>query len=133
MIEEYDKKYEATVNYLGVSLNPTYRASNRGEFEKILVYVKEDKAIGFIQYSKLYENVDICYIVVEEKYRGLGIGSEFLDYLSRDLDVKKINIEVRVSNEGAIAFYEKNGFTRVRPIKNYYKDGEDALAMEKVL
>ena len=133
MIQEYEDKFKLRVTYLGRELSSTWNISLQNEYEHILVYTKEDEVIGFVQYIKLYETVEILYIVVDPKYRKLGIGSEFIDYLSRDLDVEKMVLEVRVSNEVAISFYEKNGFKRLRPIKNYYKDGEDAISMEKVI
>ncbi len=131
MIEEYKNEHALFVNALGKSLKSSYDVKARSELENVLVYTKEDKVIGFMQYTKIYETAEILYIVVDERYRNLGIGSEFIDYLSRDLDVQKIILEVRVSNEEAISFYQKNGFIKLRPIKNYYSDGEDALAMEK--
>lgn len=133
MIEKYDNKYAFSVNRLGSILKSNYDVKRKGELEEILVYLKGEDVIAFVQYVKLYETVEICYIVVDSNYRSLGIGSEFIEYFCRDLDVEKIVLEVRVSNERAISFYEKNGFKRVRPIKNYYADGEDALSMEKVV
>lgn len=133
MIEKYDNKYVFSVNRLGSILKSNYDVKRKGELEEILVYLKGEDVIAFVQYVKLYETVEICYIVVDSNYRSLGIGSEFIEYFCRDLDVEKIVLEVRVSNERAISFYEKNGFKRVRPIKNYYADGEDALSMEKVV
>lgn len=131
MIQEYVNDYALSVNALGKTLKDTYDVKKKGELEKILVYTKEDEVIGFLQYTKLYETVEILYLVVKKEYRNLGIGSEFIDFLSRDLDVEKIILEVRASNEVAINFYQKNGFIKLRPLKNYYSDGEDGLSMEK--
>lgn len=133
MIEEFEKKHSLVVNALGRLLNDKYDIVKRGELEKIVVYTKEDEVVGFIQYTKLYEVVDILYLVVDSRFRRLGIASELMDYVSRDVSVEKIILEVRVSNETAISFYTHYGFKKVRPIKNYYKDGEDALSMEKVI
>lgn len=133
MIEELTREQKLAVNRLGHVLKDNYDVSKRGELEKILVYTKGEEVIGFIQFIKLYEVVEILYLVVDEKYRKLGIGSAFIEHLSRDLDIQRMILEVRKSNEVAISFYEKNGFKKIRPIENYYKDGEDALAMEKVI
>lgn len=133
MIENYIKKYADAVNALGSIFKSPYNTCNLKEHENILVYLKGDEVIAFIQYMKMYETVEIEYLAVDERYRRLGIGSEFLEYLSRDLEIERLVIEVRVSNENAIVFYESTGFKKVRPIKNYYRDGEDALFMEKVI
>ena len=90
MIQDYEKKYELAVDGLGRLVSSSYDARMLGEYEKILVYTKEDDVIGFIQYSKLYEVVDILYIAVDERFRHLGVGSELIDRLCRDLEIKKI-------------------------------------------
>ncbi len=131
MIEELSITHKDRINALGKTLSPTYDISKRGELERILVYTKQDEAIGFVQYSKIYETIDILYIVVDCHYRRLGIGRELIEHLERDLDVEHIMLEVRVTNAEAISFYEKLGFKKIRPIPNYYKNGEDALAMGK--
>jgi ribosomal-protein-alanine N-acetyltransferase len=40
---------------------------------------------------------------------------------------------VKVTNETARAFYEKFGFNKVRRVRRYYEDGEDAWLMAKGL
>ena len=42
-------------------------------------------------------------------------------------------LEVRVTNEPAIALYKKLGFEITRTINGYYSDGEDAYVMTKKL
>ena len=135
MIRKYEEEDELRVNYLGKKyISETYNVLNRGEQEKIIVYEKENiGVIGFVQYSKLYEVLDIIDIVVDENYRRKKIGTYFLMYLCEDESVKKMMLEVRESNISAIKFYEKNCFIKLRPIENYYKDGENAYAMEKVI
>lgn len=134
MIRKFENKDKLRVNALGKSLSSSYDVINKGENDEILVYDKEGVGvIGFMQYSKLYEVADILYIVVDERFRKRGIGSYFLTYLSDDADIKKFMLEVRESNITAIKFYEDYGFKKVRPIENYYKNGESAFSMEKVI
>jgi ribosomal-protein-alanine N-acetyltransferase len=45
-------------------------------------------------------------------------------------NVNLIKLEVRVSNEGAIKFYNEMGFNKKEIIKKYYEDFEDAVLME---
>lgn len=133
MIRKYEDRDKIRVTVLGKVISPSYDVRNKSENEEILVYEKDDEIIAFIQYSKMYEVIDIIDIVVDERFRRRKIGSYFLMYLSEDISVKKFMLEVRESNYGAIKFYENNGFVSVRPIKNYYRNGENALAMEKVI
>lgn len=72
-------------------------------------------------------------IAVRSPYRRMGIGSSLLretinvvrDFYKAD----SIYLEVRVTNYPAISLYEKFGFKKVRVIKGYYSDGEDAYVM----
>jgi len=45
-------------------------------------------------------------------------------------ELKKVFLEVRAGNAGAIALYISFGFAEVAVRRNYYPDGEDALLME---
>jgi ribosomal protein S18 acetylase RimI-like enzyme len=38
-----------------------------------------------------------------------------------------------LSNHGAIALYQREGYQTIDVWKAYYSDGEDAMVMEKVL
>ncbi|MFP3309514.1 MAG: N-acetyltransferase [Acidilobus sp.] len=79
----------------------------------------------------------VISIAVLAEYRRRGVGSalmkEAIDVLSSKYDVDAVYLEVRVSNEPAIRMYEKFGFKKVRIIKGYYRDGEDAYVMVKRL
>ncbi len=76
-------------------------------------------------------------IAVLKEYRGRGIGSALLRETIRavreEYGAEAIYLEVRVSNYPAIRLYEKFGFRKVRIIRGYYRDGEDAYVMVKRL
>ena len=67
----------------------------------------------------------------------MGIASELLDIvydMAHDRGVTSINLEVRTSNEAAIALYEKHGFVQNGRRKDFYRDPkEDALLFIKEL
>ncbi|MCC2190987.1 GNAT family N-acetyltransferase [Fusicatenibacter faecihominis] len=62
--------------------------------------------------------VELSSIGVDPNVKSKGIGSKLIDALKDKVDFKKyayINLETdAVDNEGAIHFYEKNGFVRER-------------------
>lgn len=62
--------------------------------------------------------VELSSIGVDPNIKSKGIGSLLIDSLKRKVDFTKfayINLETdAVDNEGAIHFYEKNGFVRER-------------------
>lgn len=132
MIRDIEEKDIERVNELGKTLKEDFDFKNKNEFEKILVYEIGQKILGFIDYIRLYETVEILYLVVDIDYRRKGIGTKLIENLLADKDITKAILEVKFSNISAISLYKKNGFEIVRTIKNYYDGNEDAYAMEKV-
>ena len=72
-------------------------------------------------------------IAVLPEHRRKNLGESLLlggiQAMKFDYDAKEIILEVRISNEPAIAMYEKNSFSIVKTLSHYYKDGEDAYLM----
>lgn len=79
------------------------------------------------------ERVHLLNIAVTAPYKRQGIGSFMLKHLiDLALGAGKavVTLEVRESNEGAIAFYRRFGFEVIGVQPDYYKeDKEDALLM----
>ena len=70
---------------------------------------------------------------MRESYRGKGIGKKLVNALVKKLyarGVRRIFLEVRVSNAAAMALYLRCGFVGVAVRPRYYGDGEDALVMQ---
>jgi ribosomal-protein-alanine N-acetyltransferase len=74
----------------------------------------------------------VVSIAVKERHRGNGVGT-MLVRASHDAMVEKnateSYLEVRVTNDGAIALYQRLGYSVVSRVEAYYKDGEAALVM----
>lgn len=102
-------------------------------FSRRVEYIIDNKTIGYLEYSLIYDRIEIDNIKVEEEYRNQGIGTKLMAYLvSMAINLRVINItlEVRVSNEIAIKLYKNFGFREVALRKYYYGD-EDGILMEK--
>lgn len=101
------------------------------EFVNVLLY--DDNGIkGVLVYSKIYDRLEIDYIIVDKSYRRLGIASKLLKYMEdENKGALNITLEVRESNDLAISFYKKNGFVIEAVRKNYYKDENGLLMMKK--
>jgi len=114
------------VNELERKRNP------RGLFNSLLEPLKSVLTKGY--YGKAAHLVSIAVL---EGYRRRGIGSKLLESSIKVAleiyDAESMYLEVRISNEPAIKLYEKYGFRKVRIIKGYYMDGEDAYVMAKRL
>ncbi len=132
MIREYNPKDKEKIDKLGKNLKSSYNSSNTGEYEHILVYEEDNIIKGFIQYLKLYETLEIFYLVIDKKYRRQKIGTKLLDYLFKLTKAQRFLLEVNENNNIALQFYKNYGFKDLRIIKNYYNGIENAIVMEKV-
>lgn len=96
----------------------------------------EDRAeliVGFIGIWMLPDEAHIVTVAVRDGYRRQGLG-ELLLIAAIDLAQAQgqplVTLEVRVSNDAAVALYEKYGFERVGLRPRYYSDNhEDALVL----
>lgn len=102
----------------------------KDKFSKILVYENDNKVLGFIIATCLYETVDILSLVVDPSYRRQKIATSLIDFLFSEVKdtVEVVTLEVAVNNEKAIKLYEKFGFEVVNTRKNYY-NGIDGYLM----
>ena len=100
---------------------------------KGLICKKDNLTIGFIIFSPISPEAHILSISVRNEMQSKGIGTLLLKSMldqCKVMNYKKIFLEVRVSNEKAINFYEKFGFSKDAIRNNYYTDNlEDALLM----
>jgi ribosomal-protein-alanine N-acetyltransferase len=96
-----------------------------------LAAVEENKLVGYLicsRYDQVWHLMNIAIDPVARR-RGLASGllAELLDRAGQDA---AYTLEVRPSNDAAIALYERFGFVPAGTRKHYYRDtGEDALIM----
>ncbi|MEJ2487235.1 MAG: N-acetyltransferase [Anaerolineales bacterium] len=94
-----------------------------------------DQIVGFIagEVKGTTQTGWIATLCVHPKYRRKGIGEELLRLCEQEMQMPRIRLTVRESNQGAIKLYETHGYYKVNRWKNYYKGGEDGVVMEKIL
>lgn len=132
MIREFNIADLEQVNSLLSVFNYNINLISCNDFFNIIVCEKSS-IVGVLVYDKIYDRIEIEYIVVHPSHRDCGIATSMLKYIEKKYsDVKNITLEVRNSNESAINFYSKNGFSRVTIRKNYYGN-EDGILMIKKL
>ena len=81
-------------------------------------------------------SAELVSVAVAPACRGRGIASALMRSTLRRLRlrrVRQLTLAVRVSNRHAQALYAKFGFARLRRVRRYYEDGEDALVLRKLL
>lgn len=106
------------------------------KFTKYLIYSIDDKNIGFVDFSFIYDRIELNYIYVEKSYRNKNIASKLMDKLIEfAIDNKCINItlEVDESNDAAINLYKKYGFTIATIRKKYYGKNDGYLMIREMV
>ena len=110
-----------------------------GELKKpashLFVATDNDEVVGYAVLETVLDEGSLLIIAVDEKYRRKGVAKMLfsqLEEIAKEKDLSFITLEVRVSNESAIKFYDSQGFEKVAVRKNYYsKPLEDAVLMTK--
>ena len=98
-------------------------------FNKVIGYYLEHKLVGYLDYSVMYEKIEINYIFVINEYRRKNIAYNLIKYVMDNYEFENITLEVNINNIGAINLYKKLGFKVISIRKNYY-DGVDGYLME---
>ena len=100
-----------------------------------LVAVDGGKVAGYVGSQSVLGWADMMNIAVAPDYRRRGVGEHLILTLIERLKENKVvclTLEVRKSNDPAIALYHKLGFEEVGCRPNYYRNPkEDALILRK--
>jgi len=99
-----------------------------------LVAESGDQVLGYAGLQVVLDEGYITNIAVAPPWRRQGLAGELLEVYCRfgREHLAFLTLEVRVSNEPAIALYRKHGFETAGRRKNYYQNPrEDALIMTR--
>ena len=102
-------------------------------YARRLEFYLDSEVLGYLDYSHIYDRIELDNIYVNEINRGEGIGNRLLSRLvaiAIDSHVINITLEVRISNEIARNLYKKFGFREVA-LRKFYYGNEDGILMEK--
>ena len=118
---------------------PWSRSMFAGELAKpasvCLGAFEDDVLLGYLITSRYVDAWHVMNVAVAAHRQRRGIASALLGRLfelTADDDRRGYTLEVRVSNSGAIALYERLGFEQRGVRRGYYTDNrEDALIMWK--
>ncbi len=98
-----------------------------------MVVREEGVIVGFIAgVVTAPKQARVLMLAVREAHRSRGIGTALMaEFTDRCLDrgLKSIELEVRVSNEGAIRFYRRLGYSIRYLLPRFYTDKEDGYKM----
>lgn len=133
-LSDADKLAELESKYFSLpwskeSIIDSFRLSNY----RFVVAHEDDEVVGYCAMYIAGDEADITNVVVDSGFRRKNIATQLLNFLfveARKIGVLKVHLEVRKSNEPAIALYEKMGFVKITERKNFYeKPIEDAILM----
>jgi ribosomal-protein-alanine N-acetyltransferase len=93
--------------------------------------VHEGELVGYLICSRYHTVWHLMNVAVDPRYRRLGVASALIGHLVETAgEGERYTLEVRVSNQEAIAMYESFGFRGAGVRRRYYHDNnEDALIM----
>ncbi|MEW6083743.1 MAG: ribosomal protein S18-alanine N-acetyltransferase [Chloroflexota bacterium] len=97
--------------------------------------IEDNQMIGFVAGETRHSQGEawIATIAVDPRFQRRGIGRALLRACEAQFKSHTVKLTVRVSNQRAIALYEREGYRTSDIWRRYYKDGEDGLVMEKNL
>ncbi len=136
MIKELDKSDLIKINELENSFNYVLKDIKsdleNNSFSHYLLYLIDNKIVGYINYYLIYERIEIANFNVLDDYQDKHIGTSLINELISKYEgvVANITLEVKSDNIKAIHIYEKMGFKKVAKRENYY-NGIDGILMER--
>ena len=94
------------------------------------------RVVGFaiMEFYAIHAHLNL--LAVQPGYQRQGIGRQLLEWLeasARTAGIFKVYLELRASNDGAQAFYEKVGYRWAGRKVAYYDGREDAVRMARDL
>jgi ribosomal-protein-alanine acetyltransferase len=91
-----------------------------------------EPAAGYVSFRHGGGESEMLRLAVDPAARRRGVARALvargLDRLRQE-KVDSCHLEVRMDNEGAIAFYRALGFARTGRRRHYYRDGSDAMVL----
>jgi len=136
MIRELDKSDLASITELekkfGDILNDVKNDLDSNPFSNYLVYLENEKIVGYLNYYLMYERIEIANFNVLEEFQNKRVGTSLIEYLINKYmgKVNNITLEVKSNNDKAIYLYKKMGFKMVAIREKYY-NGIDGILMER--
>ena len=129
MIKELKKEDIEIINDSFIDKDYLLNEFDNNPFIKVLLLIEDNKVIGYLYYSDIYDRAEINQIEIDSFHRNCGNGKKLMEYMINHVD-KDITLEVKNDNDPAIKLYKKNGFKEVATRKGYYQ-GTDGILMER--
>jgi ribosomal-protein-alanine N-acetyltransferase len=113
--------------------NAYRREITQNRLATYLVLREAEEIVGYAGLWKMHDEAHVTTVGVRPQDQGRGYGMALMIALidaAYAVDARWMTLEVRASNGGAMALYEKLGFKVIGRRRGYYTDdGEDAIVM----
>jgi ribosomal-protein-alanine N-acetyltransferase len=104
---------------------------------EVLLATRNGLIVGFLAARRAADEIEILNLAVLPEFRRKRFGRQLVEAALREAGeagAQMAHLEVRCSNQAAIAFYEGCGFRPTGRRQAYYSNPlEDALLMERAL
>jgi ribosomal-protein-alanine N-acetyltransferase len=125
---------EAGLRWSWTPSRVTASVHNRSALVVIARAAGEIAGFGIMRYGDDEAHLDLLGVAAE--HRREGVGSRLVEWLEKPALVAGISLvflEVRASNRGAQAFYERLGYRKLGELPRYYQGCESAIRMGREL
>ena len=128
------EKISAILIRCGIDWSPEMVRHSFTAKDMVWVMQENNQIIAVLIVREIVSDLwEVLQIAVDPTCHRQGYGKKLLSHLvlkAQKNSVEKIQLEVRRSNQAAIALYENIGFKVVGVRSAYYQDGEDAMLMD---
>ena len=133
-VSDVSRIIDLEMTYLGETIGSDMLISeSTNPTIKFLAIEKNNLLLGYIGCYHILGECEILNFVIDGAFQRRGYGQMLFNELLKQVDAKRVTLDVRVNNEQGMKFYLKNGFRKISIRKNYYSDGTDAIVMEKLV
>ncbi len=127
--------YKALAGELAEAQAEALPAESEATWPRLHVLVSDDKIVAYTSTVLVLDELQLYRIAVLPTHRRQGLAAKLMEEVWAEaaaVGAVVCTLEVRESNLGAIAFYERLGFHEVGRRKAYYNDtGEAAILMDR--
>jgi ribosomal-protein-alanine N-acetyltransferase len=100
---------------------------------RVAVVACAPDVVGYAVTMASGDVVDLQRIAVHPDHRRSGVAHRLLARVLVEARADRVLLEVSAVNDDALAFYAAEGFTAIGRRRRYYRDGTDALVLQRLL
>jgi ribosomal-protein-alanine acetyltransferase len=100
---------------------------------RVAVVACDPGVVGYVVTASAGDVVDLQRVAVHPSRRREGLARSLLERACALVAGDRMLLEVAAGNGAALAFYAAEGFAEVARRRRYYRDGSDAVVMQRAL